>query len=76
MFGLPTATLLIIVGIPLAWIAYTLIFFFSSSHWGAEDAEESPAGTNGAGAGSVSSTSSAKTGRTPGAAAPEEGGAL
>ncbi|WP_019174084.1 hypothetical protein [Brevibacterium ravenspurgense] len=76
MFGLPTATLLIIVGIPLAWIAYTLIFFFSSSHWGAEDAEESPGGTNGAGAGSVSSTSSAQAGRTPGAAAPEEGGAL
>ena len=76
MFGLPTATLLIIVGIPLAWIAYTLIFFFSSSHWGAEDAEETPAGTNGAGAGQVSSTSSAQAGRIPGAAAPEEGGAL
>lgn len=45
MFGLPTATLLIIVGIPLGWIAYTLIFFFSSSHWGAEDAEESALGT-------------------------------
>lgn len=76
MFGLPTATLLIIVGIPLGWVAYTLIFFFSSSHWGAEDAEENPTGTSGAGAGQVSSTSSAKTGRTPGATAPEEGGAL
>ena len=76
MFGLPATTLLIIVGIPLGWIAYTLIFFFSSSHWGAEDAEETPAGTNGAGAGQVSSTSSAHAGHTPGAAAPEEGGAL
>lgn len=76
MFGLPVTTLLIIVGIPLGWVAYTLIFFFSSSHWGADDAEETPAGTSGAGAGQVSSTSSAKTSRTPGAAAPEEGGAL
>ncbi|OFS26500.1 hypothetical protein [Brevibacterium sp. HMSC07C04] len=76
MFGLPVTTLLIIVGIPLGWIAYTLIFFFSSSHWGAEDAEETPADTSGAGAGQMSSSSSAEAGRTPGVAAPEEGGAL
>ena len=39
MFGLPMATILIIVGIPLVWIAYTLIFFFSTRSWTREDVE-------------------------------------
>ncbi|MFB9777606.1 hypothetical protein [Brevibacterium otitidis] len=39
MFGLPMATILIIVGIPLLWIAYTLIFFFSTRGWSREDVE-------------------------------------
>lgn len=39
MFGLPMATILIIVGIPLLWIAYTLIFFFGTRGWSREDVE-------------------------------------
>lgn len=40
MFGLPTATVVIIVGIPAVWVIYTLVFVFLSRGWKAEDVAE------------------------------------
>jgi len=37
VFGLPTATVVIIVGIPAIWVIYTLVFVFLSRGWKAED---------------------------------------
>ena len=34
MFGLPFATLLLLFGVPVVWIAYTLIFLAVSRKWG------------------------------------------
>lgn len=38
VFGLPTTTVVIIVGIPVLWVAYTAVFVFLSRRWSAEDA--------------------------------------
>lgn len=43
MFGLPTATVVIIVGIPAIWVIYTLVFVFLSRGWRAEDVAEDQA---------------------------------
>ncbi|WP_432791279.1 hypothetical protein QYM46_06580 [Brevibacterium sp. K11IcPPYGO002] len=40
MFGLPTATVVIIAGIPAIWVIYTLVFVFLSRGWKAEDVAE------------------------------------
>ncbi|WP_092017523.1 hypothetical protein [Brevibacterium siliguriense] len=46
MFGLPTATVVIIVGIPAIWVIYTLVFVFLSRGWKAEDVAEDQALAN------------------------------
>ena len=33
MFGLPYETFFLIVGFPLFWITYTLVFLYSSRSW-------------------------------------------
>lgn len=43
MFGLPTATVVIIFGIPAIWVIYTLVFVFLSRRWKAEDVAEDQA---------------------------------
>ncbi|WP_152347751.1 hypothetical protein [Brevibacterium sp. CFH 10365] len=43
MFGLPTATVVIIFGIPAIWVIYTLVFVFLSRGWKAEDVVEDEA---------------------------------
>lgn len=48
MFGLPTATVVIIFGIPAIWVIYTLVFVFLSRGWKAEDVAEDQALANGA----------------------------
>lgn len=40
MFGLPTATVVIIFGIPAIWVIYTLAFAYLSRGWKAEDVAE------------------------------------
>lgn len=40
MFGLPTATVVIIFGIPAIWVIYTLVFVYLSRGWKAEDVAE------------------------------------
>lgn len=40
MFGLPTATVVILFGIPAFWVIYTLVFVFLSRGWKAEDVAE------------------------------------
>ena len=40
MFGLPTTTVVIIVGIPALWVVYTLVFVFLSRRWSAEDIDD------------------------------------
>ncbi|MDN5805807.1 MAG: hypothetical protein L0H52_01280 [Brevibacterium sp.] len=40
MFGLPTATVVIIFGIPAIWVIYTLVFVYLSRRWKAEDVAE------------------------------------
>lgn len=39
MFGLPTETTLIMGGVILFWVAYTLIFFMTTKSWSVEDAD-------------------------------------
>lgn len=39
MFGLPWETTLIMGGIILFWIGYTLVFYFSTKRWNLEDAD-------------------------------------
>ncbi|MGC2940206.1 MULTISPECIES: hypothetical protein [unclassified Brevibacterium] len=46
MFGLPTATVVIIFGIPAIWVIYTLVFVFLSRGWKAEDVAEDQALAN------------------------------
>ncbi|GAA3826926.1 hypothetical protein KACC15558_00650 [Brevibacterium ammoniilyticum] len=46
MFGLPTATVVVIFGIPTIWVIYTFVFVFLSRHWSAEDIDD--AGTTSA----------------------------
>ncbi|WP_210605049.1 hypothetical protein [Brevibacterium oceani] len=43
MFGLPTATVVILFGIPVAWVIYTLVFVVLSRGWKAEDIAEDEA---------------------------------
>ncbi|WP_423057569.1 hypothetical protein [Brevibacterium linens] len=43
MFGLPTATVVIIFGIPAIWVIYTLVFVVLSRGWKAEDVAEDEA---------------------------------
>ena len=33
MFGLPPETLILLIGAPLAWIGYTIVFLIRSRHW-------------------------------------------
>jgi hypothetical protein len=33
MFGLPTATVLLLIGPPLVWIIYTFVFLRITRHW-------------------------------------------
>ncbi|WP_235344965.1 hypothetical protein [Brevibacterium sp. UCMA 11754] len=40
MFGLPTATVVVIFGIPAIWVIYTLVFVYLSRGWKAEDVAE------------------------------------
>ena len=43
MFGLPTATVVIIFAIPAIWVIYTLVFVVLSRGWKAEDIAEDEA---------------------------------
>lgn len=43
MFGLPMSTTLIMAGVILFWIVYTLVFYFSTSRWSQEDSDYAPA---------------------------------
>lgn len=49
MFGLPTATVVIIFGIPAIWVIYTLTFVYLSRGWKAEDVAEDQLTTAAAG---------------------------
>lgn len=40
MFGLPTATVVIIFGIPAIWVIYAIVFVYLSRGWKAEDVAE------------------------------------
>ncbi|GAB3045041.1 hypothetical protein [Sediminivirga luteola] len=44
MFGLPLSTTLIMSGVIAFWVIYTAVFYFTTSHWAAEDAPEEPRG--------------------------------
>jgi len=39
MFGLPPETLLLLLGAPLAWIAYTIAFLVRSRNWERDSGE-------------------------------------
>lgn len=47
MLGLPTATVVILFGIPAIWVIYTLVFVVLSRGWKAEDIAEDRAAANG-----------------------------
>lgn len=47
MFGLPTTTVVIIVGIPALWVVYTLVFVLLSRRWSAEDIDDPGAASAG-----------------------------
>jgi hypothetical protein len=42
MFGLPTFTTVVILGVPTLWIIYTVVFMWLSRGWKREDVEETP----------------------------------
>lgn len=42
MFGLPMSTTLIMSGVILFWVVYTLVFYFSTRRWAAEDTDYAP----------------------------------
>ncbi|AZU02306.1 hypothetical protein [Brevibacterium linens] len=65
MFGLPTATVVIIAGIPAIWVIYTLVFVFFSRGWRAEDVAEDQ---------SLASSASGTDGRDGGAASAKGNG--
>jgi hypothetical protein len=45
MFGLPMSTTLIMGGVMLFWIVYTIVFYVSTRNWVVEDADyDTPAG--------------------------------
>ena len=68
MFGLPTATVVIIAGSPTIWVIYTLVFVFLSRGWKAEDVAEDQA---------LASTADGAGGRDGGAASAKgNGGAV
>lgn len=37
MFGLPAETALLVFGVPVLWIIYTIVFLFRSRHWQDEE---------------------------------------
>ena len=37
MFGLPWSTTVLVVGFPLLWVAYTLVFLWVSRGWEREE---------------------------------------
>lgn len=39
MFGLPMSTTLIMGGVMLFWVAYTIVFYVRTSNWAIEDAD-------------------------------------
>lgn len=39
MFGLPATTTAIMVGVLGFWVIYTLVFYFTTSGWAAEDVD-------------------------------------
>ena len=39
MFGLPLSTTLIMGGVMLFWIVYTIVFYVSTRNWVVEDAD-------------------------------------
>lgn len=40
MFGLPTFTTIVILGVPAFWVIYTVVFMWLSREWSREDVEE------------------------------------
>ena len=51
MFGLPMSTTLIMGGVMLFWIVYTIVFYVSTRNWVVEDADyDTPAGETSAAA--------------------------
>lgn len=38
MFGLPVETALLVFGVPVLWIIYTVIFLIRSRHWQDDEA--------------------------------------
>lgn len=40
MFGLPTATVVICLGVMAFWVIYTVVFYASTSSWRREDERE------------------------------------
>ena len=39
MFGLPFETTLLVIGFPLFWAIYTLVFLYRTRNWRDDDAE-------------------------------------
>ena len=39
MFGLPVTTTAIMAGVLGFWVVYTLVFYFTTSGWSAEDVD-------------------------------------
>lgn len=40
MFGLPTATWLLVFGFPIVWIIYTIVFLRKTRNWDDESGED------------------------------------
>ena len=48
MFGLPTATALLVFGFPLLWTVYTAVFYWRTRHWPTNDGDHDAPGGEGA----------------------------
>lgn len=50
MFGLPWSTTLIMGGVMLFWVVYTIVFYLRTADWVVEDADYSTSSTGAPGA--------------------------
>lgn len=50
MFGLPWSTTLIMGGVMLFWVVYTIVFYLRTADWAVEDADYSTSSADAAGA--------------------------
>jgi hypothetical protein len=53
MFGLPVSTTLIMGGVMLFWVVYTIVFYLRTADWAVEDADYSTSSADDLGADSV-----------------------